>query len=244
MIKLESSGWRGHEVLNAMWERVPLSYPEYLDWRDSQAAFQSVAIYSTGPTTLTGMGDPALIAFGAASASLFPMLSVTPSIGRAFVASEEGAGGARVALVSHEFWQTRLGGTPAPLGRVFSVDGENYELIGVLPAGFRLRTVSSVSNRAPEVWVPAGLFGDATERGWRHFEGIGRLRPGASIEQAEAETGTLLWGDGYPERAGIRITWLATTEGRARSSCSAVASGRSHRADGDSERQCCHLVHG
>jgi len=210
-------GWQGHEVLDAMWNRVPLSYPEYLDWRDGQAAFRSVAIYTTGPATLTGLGEPALIAFGAASASLFPLLGVPASIGRSFDASEEGVGGARVALVSHEFWQTRLGATPDPLGRVFAVDGESYELIGVLPAGFRLRTVSSVSNRSPEVWVPAGLFGDATDRGWRHFEGIGRLRPGASLEQAEAETGKLLWGNGYPERAGIRITgWQQQEVARAR----------------------------
>jgi hypothetical protein len=117
-------GWRGHEVLDDQWDRIPLSYPEYRDWGEGQTVFQSVAIYTTGEATLTGLGDPALVGFGAASPSLFPMLGVEAHHGRTFVPGEDGAAGARVAVVSHGFWRGRMGGDLDLINRNLTLDGE------------------------------------------------------------------------------------------------------------------------
>ncbi len=198
-------GWRGHEVLDPYWDRVELSYPEYRDWRDGQRAFKGVAIYSTGRATLTGAGDPALIGFGTASATLFPLLGASASLGRTFGADEEGAGGARVAVVSARFWAGRLGVDSSALGRVLTVDGEPYTLVGVLPDGFRVRSHAGLTVETPDLWVPAGLFGDANDRGHHRYEAIARLRPGVTIEQAEADAGPLLRGGARPTRMGVRV---------------------------------------
>lgn len=197
--------WRGHEVLDPYWDEVHLSYPEYRDWRDGQTAFRQVAIYSTGPATLTGVGDPALIGLGTASSTLFPLLGARPQRGRTFSADEEGAGGDRVAVVSHRFWMGRLGGVADPVGRPLTIDGERYLVIGVLAEGFRVRSHDGLPAQTPDVWVPAGLFGDADDRGQHRYEAIARLRPGTSIAQAEADAGPLLRGGADPSRMGVRV---------------------------------------
>lgn len=197
--------WRGHEVLDAFWDTVPLSYPEYVDWRDGQSAFRSVAIYTSGNATLSGIGDPALIGFGTASSTLFPLLGVRPSVGRTFRADDEGAGGNRVAVVSAGFWASRLGATRDLSGTSIVVDGERYDVIGVLPIGFRLRSYLGLGLQTPDVWVPAGLFGNADDRGHHQYEAIARLAPGVSITQAEGDAGPLLRGAADPSRMGIRV---------------------------------------
>lgn len=197
--------WRGHEVLDPLWDVIPLSYPEYRDWRDGQSTFQRVAIYATTHATLTGIGDPALIGFGAASSTLFPMLGVRPHLGRSFRPEEEGAGGTRVAVVSYRFWQGRLGGVSPLAARSLMVDGNAYVVIGVLPEGFHLRSMRGVTTDTPDVWIPAGLFGDADDRGWHLYEALGRLRTGVSPARAVADIGPLLRGDRDPERMGVRV---------------------------------------
>ncbi len=196
--------WRGHEVLDRLWDHVNLSYPEYRDLRDGQRAFQAVAIYSSGRGTLTDVGDPTVIEFGAASSTLFPMLGAAPVMGRTFSPDEEGANGARVAVVSHGFWVSRMGSDANVVGRVIAVDGERYTIIGVLPPEFRLRILTTGATDT-EVWVPAGIFGDAHDRGSHQYEAIARLRPGISLEQAAADAGPLLRGNDDPARMGVRI---------------------------------------
>jgi putative ABC transport system permease protein len=197
--------WRGHEVLDRLWDRIHLSYPEYRDWRDGQRSFRAVAIYSTGEATLTGIGDPARIGFGAASPSLFPMLGVRTLSGRTFSESEAGGSGDRVAVVSHGFWVGRLGSAPELSDQAVIVDGIRYSVIGVLPPGFRVHSHTGLTTASPDVWVPAGIFGDANDRGWHRYEGIARLRPGVSLELAAVETQRLLGGGADELRRGARV---------------------------------------
>jgi predicted permease len=197
--------WRGHEVLDPLWDEIQLSYPEYRDWRDGQSSFQQVAIYTTGHATLTGIGEPALVGFGAASSTLFPMLGVRPYLGRTFAAQEEGAAGTRVAVVSYRFWRGRLGGVSPLTDRSITIDGQSYVVVGVLPVGFHVRSLKGLTTETPDVWVPAGLFGDADERGWHLYEAIGRLRPGVSLSQAAAGAQPLLSGGRDPTQRGVRV---------------------------------------
>ena len=197
--------WKGHEVLDALWDRIALSYPEYRDWREGQRLFREVAIYTTREATLTGYGDPALIGFGAASPSLFPMLGARAEAGRTFVEDEGGAAGARVAVVSHGFWVGRLGSSPDLADRFVTIDGVRYEVVGALPPGFRVRSHEGLTAGTPDVWVPAGIFGDASDRGWHLYEGIARLRPGVSLEQAAVEAQALLGGGADVMRRGARV---------------------------------------
>jgi putative ABC transport system permease protein len=197
--------WRGHEVLDPIWDRIELSYPEYRDWREGQRSFSEVAIYSTGEATLTGLGDPVRIGFGAASPSLFPLLGVRTQLGRTFAEDEAGAAGDRVAVVSHGFWLGRLGGTTDLAQVSVTIDASRYALVGVLPPGFRVRSHTGLTSGSPDVWVPAGIFGDANERGWHRYEAIARIRTGVSLDDAALESQRLLGGGADESRRGARV---------------------------------------
>ncbi|MCZ6917802.1 MAG: ABC transporter permease, partial [Gemmatimonadetes bacterium] len=204
--------WRGHEVLDPLWDRIHLSYPEYIDLREGQRAFQSVAIYTTGQSTLSGVGDPTLIDFGTASASLFPLLGANPVVGRTFRQEEEALASTRVAVISYRLWTGRFEAAPDIADRSVTVDGERYTVIGVLPEGFRLRSLTRGGTMTPDIWVPAGIFGNADDRGQHSYETIARLEPGVTLEQAEADAGPLLRGRYSPERQDVRILDRQTEE--------------------------------
>lgn len=99
--------WRGHEVLDPFWDRIELSYPEYIDWRAEQESFEEVAIYGTALMALTGNGEPSQVAVGRASAPLFPLLGARPHSGRIFLPGDDGPGAPRIAVVSYELWRDR-----------------------------------------------------------------------------------------------------------------------------------------
>jgi len=205
--------WRGHEVLDAFWDEIALSYPEYVDWRDGSDAFKEVAIYTAGLVTLTGKGDPSRIGMGTASSTLFPLLGAEPHLGRNFSADEEGVTGTRVAIVSHGFWVTQLGSQENLGDQFVTLDSERYQVVGVLPRDFRFRSLRGFDD-SPDVWVPAGIFGNANRRGNHRFESMARLADGVSIQQAEADAGPLLRGDKEPERQGVRVLGRQAEETR------------------------------
>jgi len=197
--------WRGHEVLDPYWDTVALSYPEYRDWREGNRAFQSVAIYTTGVSTVTGSGSPARIGFGTASASLFPMLGARPVIGRFFRQTDEADEASRVAVISHRFWTSQFGQDAGAVNRTVTVDGERYTIVGVLPETFRIRSLASARGDDVDIWAPAGIFGEANDRGHHLYEAVGRLNPGVTLPQAMADVGPLLRGDQDVTRQDVRV---------------------------------------
>ncbi|MFG1691484.1 ABC transporter permease [Gemmatimonadota bacterium] len=201
--------WRGREGLDANWERIYVSLRDYRRWREEQTHFQDVAVYSTTVATLTGRGTPERLRIGTGSASLFPLLGVRPALGRAFLPGEDGHTARRIALLSHDFWQERFGGDPGVLGQTLELDLESYTVVGVLPRDFRLRSFGLFSSPGDSgersFWVPMGNSEEEVEEGNRVFETIARLKPGVTIDQARAETVSLILGDKDPARNGV---WL------------------------------------
>jgi putative ABC transport system permease protein len=200
--------WRGHPFLGEYWNKGPLSYSEYETWRDATTQFSSVAVHGEHTMSLTGMGDPEQISVGLASAGLLRTLSVSPTIGRGFLPGEDGATAQRVVLLSDALWRTRFAADPDILGQTLTLDGNVYNVIGVLPPGFRLRTLvlGGADNRGDRAaWIPVGqpeiMGGLANQR----MEAIGRLATGVSIEQAQAETAALFAGEEDPASAGARL---------------------------------------
>jgi putative ABC transport system permease protein len=123
------------------------------------------------------------------SAELFPLLGVQPNVGRAFLPEEDQPGHANFALLSYSLWQRRFGADPAIGGKTIRLRDQSYTVVGVLPAGF------SVLTPDVDIFVPLGLVSNP---GARSLVVIGRLRAGASLEQARVEMETI--GDGL-ERA-------------------------------------------
>jgi predicted permease len=182
---------------------VNLRDDQYRLWEENNTLFQEVAIYlanAWGHGTLTGLGPPERVSVGTATVSLLSVLGVDPLLGRWFLPGEEGTEpgeAAPVAVISFELWTRMFGGRHDVLGQTIEVDGIARTIVGVLPEGFRLRwlTESPLGIRevaSKELWLPFGQSYDCIGCGSTMYQGLGRLKPGVTIEQALGETRTIL----------------------------------------------------
>ncbi|HSF40178.1 MAG TPA: ABC transporter permease [Thermoanaerobaculia bacterium] len=169
-------------VLNTM-----LSGPEYLDLRQDSPWFAETAAVIEGAFALTGDGaEPWQATAGAASPSLFPLLGVKPFQGRTFNALEEGPGAPKVVIVSYELWRSRYGGDPATLGKTIQVDGVPHEIVGVMPQGFKLSPPDDHFPKKVDLWVPMPMDYAESNRNYRSFRVLARLKPGITVDQARS----------------------------------------------------------
>lgn len=207
--------WRTQPVLAFMWDRIPLSIPEYRDWRAAQTVFTEVGIWTRGNDMLLGGGDaPEMVRVARTSASLLDVLRVSPVIGRYFTPEEDVVGGPPVVLLSHAAWVARYQSSPDVIGRTVRLDEKPYTIIGVLPKGLELDR-SAVSGPPPPFWTPMGQFvQDANERGNHSYNAIGRLKPGISMAQAATETDRILRGEATPDTRGVRLDELQVDQTR------------------------------
>jgi putative ABC transport system permease protein len=167
--------------------QVPNSSGDFLDFQRQATSFSGMAAYIDIPHgfNLTGDGDPQRIEARLATSGLFPLLGVHPVMGRTFGLEDDKSGGPRVVLLSYPLWQTRFGANPAVVGHIVTLDGIGYTVVGVLPAGFPLAPTT-------DLWISASQYADALTSHLHHeFNIIGRLKPGISIAQAQAELVTL-----------------------------------------------------
>lgn len=157
------------------------SYPNYRDWRDQSSSYAQLASYTSANFTLTGADEPERLSGAEATANFFEVMGVQPVLGRLFTESQETPGSDAVVVISHGLWQRRFGGSPAVLGRSIVLNGRSHEIIGVMPGTLRVPADA-------ELWKP--LAPDPTLREARSsfwLSAIGRLRPGVTVEQAQAE---------------------------------------------------------
>ncbi len=155
---------------------------ELLDWRERLKSYQGLAAYYSGTTNLSGDGETPERYEGAfVSANIFELLQVRPILGRSFAPGEDKPGAESVVLLGFDLWQNRFGGEPGILGKVVRVNGLDRTVIGVMPQGF-------LFPEQQQMWL--GLPHDlaALKRGEGNWVSVfGRLKPGISIEQAQAE---------------------------------------------------------
>lgn len=157
------------------------------DWRREQHSFAGLAAQNGATVTYTGVTPAEQVRGLRVSAEWFEVLGTPPARGRAFTRDEETPGRDRVAIVSHGFWLRFLGGDPAAVGRSLSLDGEPFEVVGVMPAGFAYPTADT------EIWTPLSFdFDVATSRGVHFIEVLGRLAPSASLGGAEEDLRVIL----------------------------------------------------
>jgi putative ABC transport system permease protein len=158
----------------------PVSIPDYLDWRERAQSFTGLAAATGATRALTGAGDPERISSAQVTANFFQVLGVTPAIGRALLPDEERPGAAGVALLSYQFWQKRFGGDPNVVNRTITLDDHSVTVIGVTPANFRFIVEG-------DVWEPLALDPRGADRNRRSLLIFGRLKPGVTVAQADAE---------------------------------------------------------
>ena len=154
----------------------------FSDLRDRTLTLEHIAGYVDSLHTLMAPSGPVGLQGARVSPSLFAILGVTPSLGRLFDHDNERQGANRVALLSAGIWERVFGRDPTIAGTIVSLDGEPVEVVGVLPSSFRF------PNSEVEVWTPLVLTPERLQR----FSSIGRLRPGVTIAQAEAEAAVII----------------------------------------------------
>ena len=166
----------------------PTSFLNFTDWRNENQVFERMAAFDEASVTLTGGDAPEQLRNLATSADLFPLLGVQPRLGRYFSAPEEQPGGAPVAVLSHGVWQRRFGSDPNIVGRQITLDGESTTVLGVMPPGFAF----PLDGFDPEVFSPLDSTAKInTERGARYLRVVARLKPTATLTQAQVEMDTI-----------------------------------------------------
>jgi putative ABC transport system permease protein len=166
-----------------------VSVPNFMSWRDANHVFsETAAADQYRSASLTLQRESESLRAAAVTANYFNVLGVTAQMGRTFTPNEDQSGQDHVVILGHELWQRKFGGDPAIVGRSIRLNREDYNVVGVMPADFRLL------GYMPELWMPLTVTpGDQTaaarkDRGLYLF---GRLKPGVTIEQANAEFSTL-----------------------------------------------------
>ena len=172
--------------------KAPLAGPDFQDWKTMSHSFQDMAAGTSANFNLTGAGDPVRLQGWAVSPNLFDVLGVHPALGRGFQAGEDHYGRDRVVVLTYALWQRAFGGDAGIVGRDITLDGRNVTVVGVLPPQFRFASFWGI---AAQLFVPLS-FDDPgkkwlRQRGNHGLWSIGRLKPGVTVQQADAELRTI-----------------------------------------------------
>jgi predicted permease len=186
---------------------ISLSVLNFPDVRDQASTLLRVGAVRNVTMVLTGGGEPERVDAKMLTADVLDTLQVSPGLGRAFSAEDDRAGAAAVAIVSHALWTRRLGGNAAALGTTLQLDGRPVVVVGVMPASFRLF-------QAADVYVPLWpwLSQQPQDRTWHPgLIGIARLKPGATIAEANRELDRLgaQLERAYPD-SNLNVRFVAT----------------------------------
>ena len=207
---------RGRLGFDAEWDALRTDYPDYQRLRREARSFTDVAAFGGLSKTLTMDRGARPVTIGDASTNLLQVLGVHPARGRWFLPGEEGTGAPQLAVASHEFWQTQLGGNDDALGATVTLDGTPYTVVGVMPADFGLtvKPVNADIKPHPDLWIPFGADGSVYRANDEVAELIARLKPGVTIAAALADAEPILRGTARPDRRGARIVPRTEVESR------------------------------
>lgn len=164
--------------------RGTISNGTYLAWRDHPSTIEDVGGWLAQTATLTGAGDPTRVSIIATTPSLFAILKAGPLLGRLFGEGEGAPGQASLVILSYGLWHERFGGRPDIVGRLVQLDDKPHTIVGVMPREFAF---PDRETRAWTAWSVPPVMGNGGVLVGVIFRAIGRLRVGATPEQAAAE---------------------------------------------------------
>jgi putative ABC transport system permease protein len=177
--------WQNYPTLGAEW--LWTSPPEYLDYKNRNRVFTSVAGFENDSANLTGGGEPERLTLARVTANLFPTLGVNPLLGRTFSESEEHIGADNVAVISYSFWRRRFGADPGVLGRGIKLDQKSYTVVGVMPGSFQFPVPGTPFTERAELWVPLAFTAHDLQARAESLDvmAVGRLKDGVTLQQAQ-----------------------------------------------------------
>src|SRR5215813_5904548 len=197
-------------------EGLSLSPSMYLTYAENNRVFQSLGVWTTTISTVTGVAEPEQVRVILISDGVLQAFNVPPAAGRWLSAADQ-VGATRpppsvfmattTIMLGYGYWQRRFGGDRSVIGRTITVDSRPKEIVGVMPQGFR------IGNAEADVIWPAAFDRGRLTLGGFNYQGLGRLKPGITIAQANADVARMVpiwmdsWSDGPGANSRIYDTW-------------------------------------
>jgi predicted permease len=202
------------ETLVGVWHTAPgVNIPElnmspsnYFIYREQGQTFQDVGLYQGDSVSVTGIGEPEQVPSLNVTDAILPILGVQPMLGRLFRREDDLAGAPETVLLTYGYWRGKFGGNPAAVGQTLVVDGKARQIIGVLPKGFHF-----LDRVDPSLIVPFRFDRNKTHLGNFSYDGLARLKPGATLQQANADVARMLpiVMNSFPAPPGFSIKLFA-----------------------------------
>ena len=202
VVFLKPLPFRAPEQLVMAWSSLPdqalaegfSSYPDFKDWRDQTKSFTGLAAlwtFANGDVNLTGGTEPQRVSVARVTPDFFSVLGIRPLYGRAFQQEETIVGNHRRAILSYGLWHDHFGGDTTLIGRSVMVNSVPYTVVGIMPADLQTRAVHILGTDA-QLWRPLVPDDNQTGgRGSRKLRVVGRLAPGVTLAQAQAELSSI-----------------------------------------------------
>jgi predicted permease len=179
----------------------------YLTFSEHNRTFQSLGVWLPGTANVTGLAQPEEVRTVLVSGGVLEALDVAPAVGRWLNAADQDPHGTKAVMLGYGYWQRRFGGGKGAVGRIIHVDSQPRVIVGVMPRGFK------VANQEFDVMAPTAFDPRQQFEGGFAYEGIGRVKPGVPISQADADVARLLnvwmdsWSNGPGSDPHFYLTW-------------------------------------
>ena len=177
----------------------------YFTYREQNRTFEKFGVWSTGGASVTGVGDPEQLHVVFVTYGVLDALGVQPAVGRSFSESDDTPGSEETVILSNWYWHQRFGGDASVVGSTLQVDSRARRVIGVMPKDFEF------PGNLPELFMPERLERDKLVLGNFSYTGLARLKPGVTIEQANADLARMIpiWVDSWPFPRGFNRAFFA-----------------------------------
>jgi predicted permease len=184
-------------------EGLRLSPSMYFTFAEQNRTFQSLGVWVTGTANLTGIAEPEQVHTALITDGVLQTLDVPPAAGRLLTRADQNPRGAKAVMLSYGYWQRRFGGERSAIGRSITIDGQPREIVGVMPRGFRVVSADF------DVLVPLAFDRNKQILAGFGFQGVGRLKPGVTIAQADADIARMvpIWMDSWSNGPGTNPHW-------------------------------------
>jgi predicted permease len=181
---------------------VNMAPSNYFIYREQNRTFQDVGVYQGDSVSITGSGQPEQVPAVDVTDGLLPVLGVSPMLGRWFNHADDTPGSPDTAILTYGYWQRKFGSDRSIIGRTITADGKPRQIIGVMPKGFRF-----LDWETPALLLPIRFDRNKTTLGQFGYEGIARLKPGATLATANSDVARMIptvWSS-FPPPPGFSI---------------------------------------
>ncbi len=188
-------------------ELVNMAPSNYFIYREQNRVFEDIGVYQGDSVSVTGHGNPEQVPALDLTDGVLPILGIAPMLGRNFSRADVAPGAANTVILDYGYWQRRFGADRSIVGRSINVDGKLRQVIGVLPRSFHFLDWDE-----PALFLPLLFDRNKTNLGQFSYQGIARLRPGQTIESANADIARMIptvWSS-FPAPPGFSITLFQT----------------------------------